>query len=518
MDEGRRLVRGALGFASATLLSRVLGFVRDIIVASFFGASHAADAFFIAFSIPSLLRRLFAEGSLSAAFVSVLSRTEQQQGQARANQVFQRVFSLLGLVLLLVSSLGMLAAPLLVFVMVPGFGAVPGKHELTVELTRIMFPYLFFIGLATAFMGALNVRGRFFLSSLTPAVLNIAIIAACAVGWYWYDADVRVLAWGVVAGGAAQMLMQLPAVISQGFRPQWNFSTQDPDVRRVVQLMIPGIFGLAVAQINTTVDGIVASYLAAGSVSFLYYANRLIQFPLGVFGIAISTAILPGLSRAAGREDPVELRALMQRGFELICFITVPCALGLGLAGGPIVEMLFVNGAFTSADARATAFALAAYAFGLLAFALVKMLVSVYYAHQDSRTPVRAAVWALVVNAALNVALMFPLQHVGLALATSVASWVNFAYLWMRLDAADRPGRVISGEMGRIIALNLSLGALLAVWIWFSSALALGATLESLLAIVGALIWYLAGAWILRLDSLRYLRQNLRRTAASPVD
>lgn len=511
--ERNRFVRGFLSFASATFLSRILGFIRDMVVAMFYGASHAADAFFIAFSIPSLLRRLFAEGSLSASFVSVFSKTVANEGEVRAREVFQRVFTLLGTTLLAITLAGVLLAPLLVWVIVPGFRETPGKYELTVLLTQIMFPYLLFIGLATVVMGTLNTHGKFFIASLTPLILNVAMISACAIGAYWYNNSIVALAVGVATGGALQLIMQLPSLWGKNYRIRLRWAPQDPAVKRIITLMIPGIFGLAVAQINTTIDGIVASFLAAGSVSFLYYANRLVQFPLGVFGIAISTAILPGLSRASGSNDTLGLNDLLRQGNHLIFFITLPCVIGLLIVGYEILEMLLVRGEFTLDNAWNTYLALATYSLGLLAFSLTKMTASVFYSFEESRTPVKAGVVAMVINAVLNVAFMYPFGHAGLALATSLASWANFWYLWHALHRkrSEITVRFFDREIGKITLLCGLLGIVLLATRYVLSHFTIPATGQVALQIPLAVIFYSAGAKLLRLHSYRFLLDNMRR-------
>ncbi|MBB5021745.1 murein biosynthesis integral membrane protein MurJ [Desulfurispira natronophila] len=512
-QESRFFARGMFSFASATFLSRIVGFLRDMVIAMFFGAGHRADAFFIAFSIPSLLRRLFAEGALSASFVSVLSKTVGQEGDEKGRELFQKVFTLLGLVLVIVTALGVVLAPLLVWVMAPGFGQVEGKHEMTVTLTRIMFPFLLFIGLATTAMGVLNTKGKFFLSSFTPFVFNIVIIVAATLGYYYFDQSIYALAIGVSIGGLFQLAMQIPALYAQGYPLRLRFDPKDKRVIQIVTLMGPGVLGLAVAQVNTTVDSIIASYLVAGSVSFLYYANRLVQFPLGVFGVAVSTAILPGLSRSVQSEDPKDLPELLRRGVHLINFITLPCIAGLVICGDEIIRLLFMRGEFTAHDAFMTYLALSAYSLGLLAFALVKLVVSLFYSLEDSKTPLKAAAWAMLANVAFNLLLMVPLGHAGLALATSIASWFNFWYLWQR---AKKRGmvqiRLFDGELGRMVVATAVMSAvLLGLRFGLFGLLSLGVAIKVMIYILVALVIYIFCARLLKLQSWHFIRQHLKR-------
>ncbi|ADU65902.1 integral membrane protein MviN [Desulfurispirillum indicum S5] len=516
--ESRLLARAVASFASATFLSRIVGFVRDMVIAMFFGAGHRADAFFIAFSIPSLLRRLFAEGALSASFVSILSKTVKSDGDEQGNELFQKVLSLLSVVLAGVTLVGVIAAPLLVWVMAPGFGLVEGKHEMTVLLTRIMFPFLFFIGMATTVMAVLNTKGKFFIASFTSFAFNLAIIVAAIIGYYAFDQSIYALGIGVTIGGLLQFLMQIPSLYRLRYRLRFRLDFRDPRIVQIVTLMGPGVIGLAVAQVNTTVDSIIASYLVAGSVSFLYYANRLVQFPLGVFGVAVSTAILPGLSRSVVDRNSGELNGLLRRGIDLINFITLPCIVGLVIAGDDIIRLLFQRGEFTEYDALMTYMALAAYSLGLLAFALVKLVVSLFYSLEDSKTPLKAAAWAMLVNILLNLALMYPLGHAGLALATSAASWGNFLYLWhIARQRGMTDVRLFNGETWRILLVSGMLGAVLlvmkfALLPWLDA----GTGLRVVLYLGVAAAVYLPLARVARIDSLNYIQKSLMKKEIAP--
>jgi len=428
-----RVARAAGTIGLFTLLSRVLGFVRDMVVARTFGATLAADAFFVAFRIPNLFRELLAEGTMSAAFVPVFTEKLTRGTKQQARDLAARVFTLLLVAVVAVACLGAAAAPLVVRVMAPGFAASPEQEALTVLLTRVMFPYLVFIALSALAMGVLNAHRDFALPALAPVFFNLALIGAAL----WLSPRLPVpamgLALGVLVGGAAQLALQLPGLKRRGMLPRLAWAPKDPDIRRIGRLMVPVVFGLSVTQVNLLVNTLLASFLAEGSVSYLYYGMRLIHFPLGIFGVALATAILPTLSARAAVGDLGGVRTGVVDGLRLVLFVTVPAMAGLMALRVPIVSVLFERGAF---DARATAGvaqAVLAYATGLWAFAAVRIVAATFYAMKDTATPVRAAAAAMVANVALNLALMGPLRHGGLALATALAAMLNLGLLLFAL-------------------------------------------------------------------------------------
>jgi putative peptidoglycan lipid II flippase len=431
--ETERVARAAGTIGLFTLLSRVFGLVRDLVVARAFGASMAADAFFVAFRIPNLLRELLAEGTMSAAFIPVFTEKLAGGDRKAAWEMASRVFTLLLTVLVATVCLGVLAAPWIVRVIAPGFADHPDQEALTVLLTRIMFPYLLFIGLSALAMGILNAHRAFALPALSPFCFNLVLISAAL----WLAPALEIpalgLAIGVLVGGIVQLGLQVPGLVAKGMVPRLTWAPKDPDVRRVGKLMLPVVFGLSVTQVNLLVNTLLASFLAEGSVSYLYYGMRLIHFPLGVFGIALATAILPSLSAQAARGDHEGLTRGVLDALGLILFITVPAMVGLIALRVPIVGTLFERGAF---DARATAgvaTALLAYATGLWAFAAVRIVAATFYAMKDTATPVRVAAAAMVANIVLNLLLMGPLQHGGLALATALAAMLNVSLLLVAL-------------------------------------------------------------------------------------
>ncbi|MDH4228381.1 MAG: murein biosynthesis integral membrane protein MurJ [Nitrospirota bacterium] len=464
--ETARVARAAGVIGLFTLLSRVLGFVRDMVVARAFGASQVADAFFVAFRIPNMLRELLAEGSMSAAFVPVFTEKLATAERRDAWELASRVFTLLLVLLVGVTCLGILAAPLLVKAMAPGFSDSPEQHRLTVLLTRIMFPYLLFVGLAALAMGILNSLRAFALPAVSPLFLNLAMISAALWVAPHMQEPALGLALGVLAGGMLQLGIQLPGLIRHRMLPHFTWAPRDPDVRRVGRLMLPMVFALSVTQVNLLVNTLLASFLAEGSVSYLYYAMRLIQFPLGVFGVALATAILPSLSAQVARGDMDGMCRGVVDGLRLILYVTVPAMLALIALRMPIVSTLFERGAFDAAATRGTAMAVFAYASGLWAFAGVRIAASTFYALGDTATPVRIAAIAMVGNIALNLALMGPLGHAGLALATALAAMVNLGLLLASLHRKLPQLRLLAmlPGVGRTV-LAAALMAALCAWV-----------------------------------------------------
>ena len=430
--ENRRVTRAAGVVGAATLLSRIFGYVRDMVLASFFGAGMAADAFIAAFRIPNLLRRLFGEGSLSIAFVPVFTETLIKGEREEGLRLAVSALKLLLVCLSLVTIVGVVAAPLIIQVVAPGFSALPEKMALTITLTRIMFPYVILVGLVALCMGILNVLGHFWAPAVSPVLLNLAMIGSVfAVSRCSDSESVRVigLAGGVLLGGALQLALQLPYLVRHGVRFWKKSGLWHPGMKKIGLLMLPTIFGAAVYQINILVGTLLASLLPAGSVSYLYYADRLVQFPLGIFAQAAATAVLPSLSRQAANGDHAAIGHTFGHAMSVVLFITIPAMVGLIFLRDPLVALLFKRGAFDAQTTRLTSDALLYYALGLWAFSAVRIVVSTFYAMQDTRTPVKTATIAIVANILFGVALMGPMKHSGLALATSLASMVNLVLL-----------------------------------------------------------------------------------------
>ncbi|MDL2274912.1 murein biosynthesis integral membrane protein MurJ [Desulfosarcina sp. OttesenSCG-928-G10] len=431
-SENRNVTRAAGVVGAATLLSRIFGYLRDMVVASFFGAGMAADAFITAFRLPNLLRRLFGEGSLSIAFVPVFTETLIRGDRENACRLAISALKLLLLVLMVVTLAGILAAPWIIRVIAPGFAVSPEKLALTITLTQVMFPYIVFIGLVALCMGILNVMGHFAAPAIAPVLLNVAMIGAVVtVSWFSETETVRImgLAVGVLIGGALQLALQLPYLVRYGIRFWKRSGLWHPAMKQVGLLMLPTIFGAAVYQINILMSNLLASLLAEGSISYLYYADRLIQFPLGIFAQAAATAVLPALSRQCATKDMTGAGDTFSYALSLVLFITLPAMAGLIVLRDPIVTLLFGRGAFDARTTQLTADAVLYYCVGLWAFSAVRIVVSVFYAFQDTRTPVRTAAVSIAVNILLGIILMGPMGHCGLALATSIASMVNLVML-----------------------------------------------------------------------------------------
>ncbi len=434
-EAGHGLLRSSALVGSMTTVSRVLGLLRDIVIAAFVGASANADAFFVAFKIPNFLRRLFAEGAFSQAFVPVLADYKEHGSVAAVRHLVDRVAGVLGGTLLLITSLTILAAPLVTALFAPGFINQPEKFQLTAAMIRITFPYLLLISM-TGFCGAiLNSYGRFAVPAFTPVFLNLSLIFAATVAAPWFDEPVFALAWGVFLAGIIQLLFQLPSLYRLDLVPRPVWDTRHEGVRRILKLMVPALFGVSVSQINLLLDTVLASFLPTGSVSWLYYSDRLAELPLGIFGIAIATVILPNLSahRAAARED--QFSTTLDWAVRSVLLIGVPAGVALILLAEPILVTLFQYGALTPRDVTMAAFSLRAYALGLAAFMLVKVLAPGFYARKDTATPVKYGIVAMVANMVLNLLFVLPLMHyfeighLGLALATSVAAYLNAGLL-----------------------------------------------------------------------------------------
>lgn len=465
-SEAKQVSRAAGTVGFFTLLSRILGLVRDMVVARFFGTSMAADAFFVAFRIPNLLRRLFAEGSLTIAFIPVFTEYLTQKSRQDAFQVARNVLTLLSSILTVVTLLGILLAPWIVRVMAPGFGGEGVKYDLTVLLTRIMFPYVFLISIVALFMGILNSLRHFATPAAAPIFLNVGMIGATLWISPHLSQPIIGLAIGVLIGGIIQVGLQIPWILNGGLSliPCWMPS--HPAVKRIGRLMAPAVFGSAIYQLNQFIGTLLASLLAEGSVSWLYYADRLVQFPLGVFAIAMSTAALPSLSKQAAEKDLHGFNETFSHALKLVFFIALPSMAGLILLGRPIIQVFFERGAFDALSTIMTTKALLFYSLGLWAFSGIRVLVSAFYALQDAKTPVKVAAVALGANLIFSLLFMGPLEHGGLALALSLASTLQFCllvfFLKKRMDILELKPILISTGKCILGSIVMGLGILYA--------------------------------------------------------
>lgn len=436
---GPGLLRSSAVVGSMTMISRILGLIRDVVIAVFIGATANADAFFVAFKVPQFLRRLFAEGAFSQAFVPVLAEYKERGPQAAVQELIDRVSGVLGGSLLLVTGLMVIGAPVVTAVFAPGFIGDPVKYGLTADMIRITFPYLFLISM-TGFCGAvLNSYGRFAVPAFTPVWLNLSLISAASLAAPLFEEPVFALAWGVFLAGIVQLLFQLPFLYQLKLVPHPVWDSQHEGVRQIMKLMLPALFGVSVSQINLMLDTILASFLPTGSISWLYYSDRLTELPLGVFGIAIATVILPSLSRQRAGDSGEQFSETLDWAIRSVLWIGLPASVGLVLLAEPILITLFEYGALEPGDVAMSALSLRAYCLGLLAFMLVKVLAPGFYARQDMRTPVRIGIKAMIANMVMNLLFVIPLYmiwnigHMGLALATSVAAWLNAGMLLQTL-------------------------------------------------------------------------------------
>ncbi|MDF1628994.1 MAG: murein biosynthesis integral membrane protein MurJ [Alcanivoracaceae bacterium] len=429
------LMASTVVVSGMTMLSRVLGLIRDVVLARYLGVSAGTDAFFVAFRIPNFLRRLFAEGAFNQAFVPVLSEYRTNGTQAAVQLLINRVAGTLGMTLGLVSVVGVMGAPLLITLFAPGFGDDPVKRALAVEMLRLTFPYLFFIAL-TAFSGAiLNTWGRFAVPAFTPVLLNISLIgSALFLTPFFSDQRMAVaLAWGVLIAGMAQLLFQLPFLTRLGLMPKPQVSWRDPGVKRILALMAPAIFGVSVSQINLLLDTVLASLLETGSVTWLYYSDRLVELPLGIFAIAIGTVILPSLSKKHAAASTEEFSRTLDWAIRMVLLLGLPAGLALLVMAKPLLSALFQYGEFGAFDVHQASLSLQAYSAGVVAFMLIKVLAPGYFARQDTRTPVRIGIIAMIANMVFNLLLVWHLRHVGLAMATALSAWLNAALLYRGL-------------------------------------------------------------------------------------
>ena len=449
---------------ASTLASRAVGFVRDVVIAQGFGASAGADAFFVAFRLPNFLRRLFAEGAFAQAFVPVLSEYQTQREIGEVRDLVSHVAGALIGVLAVVTVTGVVAAPVLIAVFAPGFLSDAAKYALAVEMVRITFPYVLFISLVAFAGGILNTYGRFAIPAFTPVLLNLCLIGAALWLAPVLDVPVVALAWGVLAAGFVQLAFQFPALAALGMLVRPRLRRAHEGVSRVISLIVPAVFGVSVSQINLLVDTVIASFLVTGSVSWLYFSDRMVEFPLGVFGIALATVILPHLSRQHATVSPESFSDTLDWALRLVVLVATPAALGLGMLAAPILATLFQYGQFSAHDVDMAARSLLAFAFGLLAFVAVKVLAAGYFSRQDTRTPVRIGVVAMLSNIVLNLALVVPLAHAGLALATTLSAFLNAGLLLrgLMVRGVFRPRPGWGRFIVRVVAGNLILGA--ALW------------------------------------------------------
>ena len=479
------LLKALATISGMTLVSRILGFVRDAVIARVFGAGLYTDAFFVAFRIPNLLRRLFAEGAFSQAFVPILADQKIRRGAEETKLLVDRTGTLLALALVAASALGIAAAPAIIYVSAPGFAADAAKFDMTVSMLRVTFPYIVFISLVSLAGGILNTWNRFAIPAFTPTLLNLCFIAFALWLAPYFDPPAMALAWAVFAGGIAQLALQLPALASIGMLPRPRLAWSDPDVRRILVLMGPAAAGVSVSQLSLLINTIFASFLETGSVSWLYYADRLMEFPTALLGVALGTVLLPSLSKYHSEAAGAEYSKLLDWGLRLTLVLALPAAVALAVLSVPLITTLFHYGQFAERDVWMTRQALIAYAAGLLGLILVKVLAPGFYARQNIRTPVKIAMVTLVATQLMNVALIVPLKHAGLALAIGLGACLNAFLLYRKL----REQAVYDPRPG---------------WLAFSGKVlvAIGTMALVLWASAGSPSWWLAAAGLARVAAL----------------
>jgi putative peptidoglycan lipid II flippase len=463
MLKSTRLVGGM------TMISRIFGMIRDIVLAHLFGAGLGFDVFIVAFRIPNFLRRLFAEGGFSQAFVPVLSEYREKRSPDEVRALIDQTAATLGFILLLVTIAGIFLAPILISIFAPGFVGETEKFELASKMLQVTFPYILFISL-TAFAGAiLNTYQNFSAPAFTPVLLNLSLIG-CAV-WlaptFPEEQQVVALAWGVLIAGIVQLAFQIPFLLKVRFLPKPRLNSDREGVSRILKLMLPTLFAVSITQINLLIDTLIASFLQTGSISWLYYSDRMVELPLGVFGVALATVILPNLSKEHARGDNSSFSNILSWALGLVFVIAIPAAAGLALLSVPILTTLFQYGEFSTHDVIMSSRSLIAYAIGLPGFILIKVFSSAFFSRQDTSTPVKVAAIAMLSNIVLNLLLVGVLQHAGLALASSLSAYINAGLLYMRLRQAGIPVSFMS-EL-KIIRSVLIAVAIMAVFLIFLS-------------------------------------------------
>lgn len=509
--DNNQLTKNAGKTASGTMFSRILGYIRDMLVANLFGAGIFADAFYAAFRIPNLFRRLLGEGSFSAAFIPVFSEYLHTKDKSETQKFLNAVFTALFLILIIVSVLGMFFAPVLVKIIAWGFTDDPEKMQLTIELTRLMFPFIVFICLAAFLLAILNTLQIFFLPALAPSALSISEIGYMLALAPLLSANnqIKGLAISVIAGGLLHFLIQYPKLKSMGWHLKFNFNLKHPGIKKILFLMIPSLIGLSVDQINSFVDTICASFLASGSITALYYSNRVMQLPLAIFGLAFASVSLPAMAKAYAQKDMPTLKNSLNYSIRSTVFILLPAAVGLMVIGLPIVQLLFERGKFDSLASLMTNNALFYYSLGLPAYAMAKIFANAFYAFQDTRTPVKTAIWAMILHVILCVILMYPMGVGGLALSTAIASYFNMflliLYLRKRIGRLGLKKIIISGSKSLIAAAATGIAA------WYACKVSDIVFIAVPAAILAGMAAFLIAAKILRSEELDVVLQMFKR-------
>jgi putative peptidoglycan lipid II flippase len=509
--EHKQLTKNAGKTAFGTMLSRILGYIRDMLVANLFGAGIFADAFYAAFRIPNLFRRLLGEGSFSAAFIPVFSEYLNTKEKSETQKFLNAVFTALFLVLLIVSVLGMFFAPVLVKIIAWGFTNDPEKMQLTIELTRLMFPFILFICLAAFLLAVLNTLYSFFLPALAPSALSVCeifyILAFAPL--FSAESQIKGLAVSVIAGGTIHFLIQYPKLKNLGWNLKFNFNLKHPGIKKIAFLMIPSLIGLSVDQINSFVDTICASFLDGGSITALYYSNRVMQLPLAIFGLAFASVSLPAMSKAYAQKDMTMLKNSLNYSIRFTVFVLLPAAAGLMAVGLPIIRLLFEHGKFDFSASLITNKALFFYSIGLPAYAMAKIFANAFYAFQDTRTPVKTAIWAMILHVILCIILMYPMGVSGLALATALASYFNMflliLYLRKRIGKLGLMKIIFSGLRASVAAVATAAAA------WYACKVSDTIFISVPAAVFAGIIAFLVISKLFKSEELNALFQIFKR-------
>ncbi len=519
---GHREIGSAAGtIGGATLVSRVLGYLRDVIIANLFGAGLSTDAFIVANRIPNYLRRLLGEGTLNASLVPVFTEYLEQKSRPEAWKLANVVISTISAFLTVVVLLGMIFTPGVVRVMAPGFSDNPAQFSLTVLLTRVMFPFALFMGLAAALMGILNSLKHFGAPALAPAFLNIAVILCALFLTPFLSVPILSLSIGVLLGGIVQFLAQIPFLIRKGFRFRPNFDWADPGMRRVTRLLMPVIIGQSVLQINLFVSNILASFLVAGSISYLFFADRLVQFPLALFGFSAATAMLPTLSKHAADDNIPDMVDALAGTMRMVLFLMIPSMIGLAVLRVPIITVLFERGNFDQGATLGTASALLYYSLGLWAFSEVRVVAQAFYALQDTMTPMKIGALAVTANIILSLLLMSPMGHNGLALANSLASMLNVALLvWILRGRIGRlQGRRFLYSLAKILLASMVMGVCAYYGadseLWAAGGQGLQKAFYLFRGLLAGVISYVAMCLVLRIEEFRIARSWIWKPAVT---
>ena len=504
----------------ATIFCRILGLGREIVISNRFGAGIETDAFFIAFMIPNLLRSFLGEGALNSVFIPIFAEYLTNHDRKKAEYFASNILNILIIILIIVVILGVWGAPLLINIIAIGFKSNIYKYELAVNLTRIIFPYIGFVAVAALFMGILNSYNHFLVPALAPAMLNISVIVFALTLSYKYG--IFAIAWGVILGGIGQALIQTPVLIRKKIKYSFVVDFSDPGVKKLLKLLVPAMIGLAITQINVVVDRTIASTLIDGSISALYYSNRLVQFPLGAFGIAISIAIFPTLAKQTAKNDIAEFKKSLLFGLKILLFLTIPSAVGLMVLKDSLIRLIYEHGIFSRVATNMTASALLYYSIGLFAYACVRLITMSFYALKDTKTPVKIGIYIVFINIALDLILVRYLAHSGLALATSVAAILNLIILVKALK--DRIGAIELKSQAlflmKIVISSIFLGIIcILISHYFSSILDLNNKYNQIIQVIASILGgsaaYLISSYILDVKEVRSLKHSIKRILKS---